>query len=175
MRVLLIRHAESSGQEPGVALTGRGLAQARALAAALSDEPIGKMVSSPFLRARQTAGPLAAHTKLHIDARLAEWQLPRLPDAEWPHGLRPILTGSVPLPAGVESVHAARARGLAALREAAARADGVPALVTHGKLLALVLGALQGIDPFDIFVTLRNPHVFDVQMTGSTSAVRSRA
>ncbi len=175
MRALLIRHAESSGQAPDAQLTERGLIQARELAAALRDDPIARVVSSPFRRARETAEPLAIRTPLHLDDRLAEWQLPRLPDDEWPHGLRPIFAGRVSLPAGVEPVHAARARGLAALREAANGTDGVAALVTHGKLLALVLGELQGIDPFDVFVTLQNPHVFEIHATGPTLDVRSRA
>ena len=173
MRAILIRHAESSGQEPDAGLTPRGLAQAEELAAALRHESIGRLVSSPFRRACQTAGPFAARMELRIDARLAEWQLPWVPDSEWPQALRSVFSSDIPLPVDVEARAAARSRGLAVLNDAAAITNGVAALVTHGKLLALVLGELMGGDPFEVFMTLRSPHAFEVRASRSGFEVRS--
>jgi len=63
MRILLARHGETTwntegrhqGQGFDIPLSEVGLAQARALAERLRGEPITRAVSSPLLRARQTA------------------------------------------------------------------------------------------------------------------------
>lgn len=173
MKALLVRHAEASGQERDAGLTARGVGQAQELADALRGEPIARVVSSPFRRARQTAEALAGRREVYIDARLAEWQLPWIPPTEWPEALRAILTGDSPLPPGAEPAGVARARGLAALRDAMTSTDGVAALVTHGKLLALVLSELQKIGAFEAFKSLRNPHVFEARTSGARLEVRS--
>jgi phosphohistidine phosphatase len=66
MIILLIRHAEAAPREEGVAdeerpLTEAGQKQSRALAAALRrcGVALGKLVSSPLLRARKTAELIA--------------------------------------------------------------------------------------------------------------------
>jgi alpha-ribazole phosphatase len=81
----LIRHGESTANAAGlllgrsdVPLTDRGRAQAAALAPLLG--PVGRLVSSPLLRARQTAaalavaGPAGAGTEpaLEVDERWVE-------------------------------------------------------------------------------------------------------
>ncbi len=164
-RAFLVRHCESAGQEPDAPLTARGHDQAQALATFLRTAGVARVVSSPWRRARETAVPLAAAVAL--DERLREWQVPFIASAEWPQALRPIFAGAA-LPADVEPMTAARARGLAALADAP---DGA-ALVTHGKLLALVLGALRGVDPYDVFLTLENPHVFAVSHDGAVRSLR---
>lgn len=63
MRILLVRHGETTwntegrhqGQGFDVPLSEAGIAQAQALAARLRHEPVHRAVSSPLLRARQTA------------------------------------------------------------------------------------------------------------------------
>ena len=173
MRAIFIRHAESSGQEPAASLTASGAVQARELAATLHSASIDRVITSPFRRARQTAEPLAVRATLELDDRLAEWQVPWVPDAEWPRELRRVLSGDTALPDDVEPRDAAIARGLDAFREAATDKTGVPALVTHGKLLALVLSALGGGDPFELFMTFRSPHAFEVQAVGSVFEIRT--
>ena len=51
--MLLIRHCQSSGQDPDAALTEIGRKQAAALAEFLSDYPIDMIVSSSYMRAEQ--------------------------------------------------------------------------------------------------------------------------
>ena len=172
--VLLIRHCEAVGSAPDAALTEHGRAQAAELAVLLDAQAVDALVSSPYRRARDSAEPLAlrARLSLELEPRLREWELPWIAPEQWPDALRPILRGESALPREVETLAAARARGLAVLREALARHRRC-ALVTHGKLLALVLAELQGRDPFDVFVELRNPHVFAVRGDASHGAVRS--
>lgn len=59
VRVYLVRHCESSGQQPDAPLTALGAAQAEQLAAFLRPFGVGWIVSSPFRRARQSVEPLA--------------------------------------------------------------------------------------------------------------------
>jgi phosphohistidine phosphatase len=77
VRVYLCRHAKAAPGEPDDlrVLTGKGRSQAEALGerlAALPDPPV-VVVSSPLVRARQTAEAIAEATgaPLEIDSRLA--------------------------------------------------------------------------------------------------------
>src|SRR5688572_21382147 len=55
----LARHCQSSGQEPDAPLTALGRQQADQLGAWLLPRGIVRIVSSPYLRARQSVEPLA--------------------------------------------------------------------------------------------------------------------
>lgn len=77
MLVFLVRHAYSEPGEPDELrpLSARGREEARALAERLSghETPPRLVLSSPLLRARQTAEAIAHATSaaLHVDERLA--------------------------------------------------------------------------------------------------------
>jgi phosphohistidine phosphatase len=62
VRVIVVRHAEAAPGEPDELrpLTAAGRAQARELGRHLASEEIGSVVSSPLLRARETAAAIAA-------------------------------------------------------------------------------------------------------------------
>jgi probable phosphoglycerate mutase len=71
--IILIRHAEHdglgqmlSGRQAGIALNARGLEQAGRLAGKLAPRRIAQVISSPRLRARQTAEPIAAAGKVPL-------------------------------------------------------------------------------------------------------------
>lgn len=80
-RLLVMRHAHrytdayTRGDDPQ--LTPQGLEQAQQVAALLQAEPIDAIFVSPWLRAIQTAAPLAAAKglKLHVDRCLGEYLL----------------------------------------------------------------------------------------------------
>lgn len=59
------------GRMPGIHLTAKGRAQARALAAHLAQASIQHIYSSPLERAQETAAPLAAVKKLPVEIALA--------------------------------------------------------------------------------------------------------
>jgi phosphohistidine phosphatase len=77
VRVYLCRHAKAGGGEPDElrALTAEGQDQARRLAEQLASDPAPPtlVLSSPLLRARQTAEAIAraAGAELRVDARLS--------------------------------------------------------------------------------------------------------
>ena len=75
MRVFLVRHAEAAPGEPDELrpLTPDGRATARTLSEQLATEHLDAVVSSPLLRARETAEPIAKAAQLvpETDPRLA--------------------------------------------------------------------------------------------------------
>ncbi|HLM34436.1 MAG TPA: histidine phosphatase family protein [Gaiellaceae bacterium] len=75
MRVIVVRHAEAESGEPDAlrALTAEGREAARALGERLAGEKLDAVVSSPLLRARETAAAIAKAAELEpeVDARLA--------------------------------------------------------------------------------------------------------
>ncbi|MGO4445563.1 histidine phosphatase family protein [Mycobacterium sp. 2YAF39] len=79
MQLLLIRHALPLRSQPGQGsdpeLSEDGIEQAKRLPDALARFPISRIVSSPQIRARQTAQPVAdaRGVAVDIDDRLAEY------------------------------------------------------------------------------------------------------
>ncbi len=75
MRLFLVRHAEAAPGEPDALrpLTPAGQAAARELAGRLAAEDLAAVLSSPLLRARETAEQIAraAHLTAEVDERLA--------------------------------------------------------------------------------------------------------
>jgi probable phosphoglycerate mutase len=151
MNILLIRHAlplqSAAAQSADPELGEPGKDMARRLPDALQRHQVTKIVSSPQLRARQTAAPLAEKLGLAvgIDDRLAEYDrdlqcytpVEQL-HAEDPAALRRLLSGH--LPDGVD-VEAFRARVIAAVRDVIGSAlpgDNV-AVISHGGVINVVL------------------------------------
>jgi phosphohistidine phosphatase SixA len=89
MRLFVVRHAEAAPGDPDELrpLTEAGRATARALAVRLAAEGVEIVVSSPLLRARETAAEIAraGHAPVEVDERLA-------PGAT-PDGVRAAVTG----------------------------------------------------------------------------------
>ncbi|MGL4966008.1 MAG: histidine phosphatase family protein [Inquilinus sp.] len=165
----LIRHCRAAGQEPEAPLTEDGHDQALRLRDRLSDLPIARIVSSPFLRARDSAAPLAEWLQLtvRIDNRLAERVLAAEPAEDWRDRLRRSFADPALAWPGGESGAVATRRGLAALVDAAAGAEGPVAIVSHGNLLALLLHSLDGRDGFAAWTALSNPDVFHIDPAGT--------
>src|SRR5688572_27513160 len=81
----LIRHCQSSGQEPDAPLTALGHQQAERLAEWLFPLGVARIVSSTYLRARQSVEPLARRLSLAVetDDRLIERLLSPEPLDDW--------------------------------------------------------------------------------------------
>jgi phosphohistidine phosphatase SixA len=80
MRLFVVRHAEAAPGDPDELrpLTAAGRATARVLAERLANEGVEVVLSSPLLRARETAAEiaLAAHVPVEVDERLAPGATP---------------------------------------------------------------------------------------------------
>jgi phosphohistidine phosphatase len=75
MRLIVVRHAEAVPGDPDELrpLTAAGQGAARALGERLAGERIDLILTSPFLRARETAEAIArsSHAPVEVDERLA--------------------------------------------------------------------------------------------------------
>lgn len=134
--LLLVRHARALGQEPDAPLTPEGVA-----------------------RAVETIRPLAEalHLTLETDIRLTERVLSPVNVPLWQQALKASFAlPNLKLPGG-ESGLQAKARAEAAVEEH--RDDlGLTVVVTHGNLMALLLGL-----EYDGWAGLRNPDVWLIQ------------
>jgi 2,3-bisphosphoglycerate-dependent phosphoglycerate mutase len=172
--IFLVRHCQTTGQEPDAPLTALGDEQAHALAAFLLPLDIERIVASPYRRAVQSIAPFAQTRGLTIetDARLRERTLSPTPD-DVPATFysRTFTEPELALPGG-ESSREAGDRAEAVLNEA--RAGGrTTALISHGNLLALLLDRYRTPLGFDGWRALTNPDVYRIRTTESeTTLVR---
>lgn len=164
MQVLLIRHCASTGQAPDAALSEAGERQAFDLAHELAGLGIDALVSSPYERARATIRPLAIKLELPValDERLRERVLSAQPLDDWMDHLRRSFAEPDYAAPGGESMAQAAKRGLAALADAAGTGAALPALVSHGNLIAAILKAADSAFGFEHWRAMRNPDIFRV-------------
>ncbi len=156
MQLLLVRHAlplrTEFGQGSNPELAPLGWEQARRLPGALARFPVSRLVSSPQLRASQTAQPVAAALGMDadIDERLAEYDrgmshyIPLEEVRAERHGdWERMAQGRLPESVDVEAF---RARVSAGLRDvvAAAGHDDTVVLFSHGGVINVVLHEVLG-------------------------------
>lgn len=147
--VHLVRHGEVHnpgkilyGLLPGFRLSERGQAMARRVADHLARADVTAVVSSPLLRARQTAAPIAAEHGLDVEAdqRLIEsgnhFEGMRVGHGEgrltnprhWPYFVNPLR------PSWGEPYRSQEARMIAAVHAARERAEGHEAVIVSHQL-----------------------------------------
>ncbi len=130
----LVRHCQATGQEPDAPLTPLGESQAEALADLLAPLGIGRILSSPFHRARASITPLAMRLGVPIetDDRLIERVLCEAPLVDWRVHLEKSFDDFDYCLAGGESSRAATARAVAAIKAATA-ASRAPTSRCHAR------------------------------------------
>ena len=161
-KLFLIRHCQANGQEPDAALTEAGLRQAESLRDFLAGHPIDAVVASEYRRARQTAKPLADALGLdvQVDARLNERVLSETPIANWREVLRESFKDPDFRGPGGESAREVSERAWAGLNDLQRSGCRLPAVVTHGNLLSLVLHSLDTTFGYEGWEMLSNPDVY---------------
>lgn len=180
-RFYLLRHAETAtphvfhGGESDIHLSDRGHEQARQVAASLRALGPATLVSSPMLRARQTAAAIAACCGLSpvIEPDLHERRVgalqgtPNRPETGlWPDTLARWTAGDTHhAPDTSESWDQVQSRALRALdRLARTGYPGPLAVVAHGLLLKVALLTITGEGPagWPTFGPIRNTEIFTV-------------
>ncbi len=154
-QLLVIRHGETEWSRTGrhtgltdIPLTDQGRAEAAAARRTLLDWQVDQVVTSPLVRAKETAELVALDAPLRVDERLVEWDYGiyegerttetrrSIPDwSVWTHEI-----------VGGESVESVGERVDAVLADVEAeRADGVTAVFAHGHLLAILIARWCGL------------------------------
>ncbi|MYC33773.1 MAG: histidine phosphatase family protein [Chloroflexi bacterium] len=166
-RIILIRHCEAEGQDPGDPLTRQGERQSEILRDFLGDLPIDLVVASEYRRAGQTAKPLAGALGLdvQVDARFNERALSETPIANWREVLRDSFNDPDLHGPGGESAREASERAWAGLNDLLRSGCQLPAVVTHGNLLSLVLHSLDATFGYEGWERLSNPDLYLLQST----------
>jgi 2,3-bisphosphoglycerate-dependent phosphoglycerate mutase len=165
--IYLIRHCQATGQEPDAVLTAEGERQAEKLADFLSDVPIARIVSSPFVRAVQSIKPLAHRLRLQIetDPFLQERILSDSPLPHWRENLRQTFEQlDLRFPGG-ESSREAMQRASAAVQDILLHQQPteVIAIVSHGNLSTLLLKHFDEAIGFSTWEAMTTPDVFCIQ------------
>lgn len=169
----LIRHAMATGQSAESPLTPEGEAAALLLADQLAGAGIQRIVASPFLRAQQTAAPLARRLGLPVetDDRLAERILSGHALPDWMEKLEASFADAdLRLPGG-ETSREARARAVAAVADALKHGAQTTALVSHGNLLSLLLGHYDPSFGFAGWAAMSAPAVYELVLDGAHAQI----
>ena len=170
--IYLIRHAQSTGQQPDGDLTELGKQQAQDLIALLSAIGPDGAYSSPYLRALDTIRPYCDSAGLDIqtDPDLAERQLKPfdlwLPFDELMHHLRLSFENWDYKMEGGESLNNTQRRALRGLRKIARSDFERPIVAAHGNLIAAVLGAIDPNFGFEQWRAMKNPHLYRLSFSG---------
>ena len=166
LKLLLIRHCQATAQHPDAPLTATGIDAAEALALRLRDLSPDALYSSPYERAHATVRPFAvlAGFPIRFDDRLRERVLSDHDLEDWlDHMRRSFAEPNYRAPGG-ESLDQAQRRAIAALADIAAAGHRLPAVVSHGNLIASVLRSMDAPFGFEQWHALRNPDLFEVEL-----------
>jgi 2,3-bisphosphoglycerate-dependent phosphoglycerate mutase len=165
----LVRHAQAEGQAPEAGLTETGRADAAALVSILTDLGVDRIVSSPYRRALATVEPFARQRGFSIteDIRLIEAPLSSNELADWREKLEQSFEDLDLCFEGGESGNVATRRAVAALSHTLSGAAGSrPVIVTHGRLMTLLLKHFRGDVGFSHWERLSTPDLFQVKLSG---------
>ncbi|MFC0189751.1 histidine phosphatase family protein [Fictibacillus aquaticus] len=166
-KLYCIRHCSAEGQHPDAALTADGEKQALDLFLYMKELEIDVIISSPYVRAKQTVRHLAESKKLKIevDARLGERRLAGTDLPDWLEHLKRSFEDEHAVLPGGESSYEASKRALSLVDDLLQRKENHIALVTHGNLLALLLKAFDPSAGFHTWQALTNPDVYEIDLT----------
>lgn len=164
---LLVRHCQAISQRPTAGLTEVGIGQAERLADFLADYPVDFIATSRYARARRTIEPYSerAGLPIHQDPRLNERILSGEPIADWRQFVRHSFDDPDLRAPGGESANQALRRAAAALKDILHGAHGLPVVVTHGNVMALLLHSVDASFGYRGWKSLTNPDVFMLSET----------
>ena len=160
--IYLVRHGKATGQAADAPLTSEGIGQAETLAEFLLEAGIDRIVSSPFVRALETIKPLSIRLNIEIklDERLIEAALSTIDYSDWLDKLRETFSDFELSFEGGESSRAATTRAMTAVNDALLFDTDQVAMVTHGRLLTLILKHFDSKYGFEEWQNLTTPDVF---------------
>lgn len=169
--IYVVRHCSAEGQWPEAGLTAEGILQAGRLAEFFDGIEVDRIITSPFKRARETAGPLIEKKGLYVevDSRLMERVLSSTEFTDWLIKLEDTFLDLQLKYDDGESSSEAMSRICDVIDELGE--DSRTVLVTHGNLMALLLRSYDDQFGFEKWQALTNPDVYVVQVKDEVTAV----
>jgi 2,3-bisphosphoglycerate-dependent phosphoglycerate mutase len=163
-QLFLVRHCDASGQLPSAPLTPLGQEQALMLADSLAQHAIDLLVSSPYTRAQQSIAPLAQRltAPVETDARLVECDIAAEPIANWRAALQRLFEEPDLAWPGGESSRYALHRGRRVIDGILERPIRSAVVMTHGRLMTLILRSFDPQFGFQTWAALSNPDVYSI-------------
>jgi 2,3-bisphosphoglycerate-dependent phosphoglycerate mutase len=161
-KIYIIRHCEAEGQSSESPLTENGLKQATELSEFFSQIKIGRIISSPFLRAIQSIQPLAKKIAIEIEIQnlLSERILSTNNLYDWFEKLRATFEDMGMKYEGGESSQEAMNRIVGVVEKVFEEGSENTIVVTHGNLMSLLLKYFNNKFGFEDWQNLSNPDVF---------------
>jgi 2,3-bisphosphoglycerate-dependent phosphoglycerate mutase len=165
--IYIVRHCQAEGQEAEAPLTADGLVQADRLADLLMDSHVERIISSPYVRAKDSVAPLAGRLKLpvELDERLVERVLCAGFMNDWQQHLEASFRDLDLCLEGGESSRAAMRRIVSVVDEIQKHPAETTLLATHGNLTALLLKYFDDAIGFTEWQKLTNPDVYRIALT----------
>ncbi|OZM58082.1 histidine phosphatase family protein [Lottiidibacillus patelloidae] len=163
--IYIVRHCAAEGQPADANLTDIGMKQAKKLADYFVDKNVGRIFSSPYVRAIQSVKPLASMKgiEIEVDERLAERTLSTENLADWMEKLRETYVNlQLKLPGG-ESSSEAMERAVAVIEDI--KINETTLIASHGNLISLLLKYYDPAFGFTEWKELSNPDVFLLKIT----------
>jgi len=169
--IYVVRHCSAEGQEPEAGLTAEGILQAGRLAEFFDGIEVDRIITSPFKRARETAGPLIERKGLYVevDSRLKERVLSSTDFTDWLIKLEDTFFDLHLKYEDGESSSEAMSRICDVIDELGDGSRTV--LVTHGNLMALLLRCHDEQFGFEKWQALTNPDVYVVRIKDEVTTV----
>ena len=160
----LIRHCQASGQEPSAPLTDLGREQAQTLAKFVVPLGVRRIVSSPYVRAVESAKPLssALGIDIELEEELVENDLRLSGFEDWRDAVKASFDDLDLTEENQESSLEALYRGSAVIDKIVQTETYPVALFTHGKLLTLMLKSLNIRYGYLDWVNMTNPDIYEV-------------
>ena len=169
--IYIVRHCSAEGQSPNADLTAEGIMQTGKLVELFKELNVDRVITSPFVRARRTAEPIADVKGVYIeeDSRLAERTLSSYDFKDWLLKLEDSFLDIHLKYEGGESSHEAMERVCKVADELPDGSKTV--LVTHGNLMTLLLRCYDERIGFQEWQALTNPDVYRVHVKNGIGQV----
>ena len=168
MRLLLVRHCQSTGGLPESALTERGEAAAALLADRLLPLGPDAVYASPYARAVSTVSPLARRlqTDITLDDRLRERVRSSEEIADVADYLHRSFDDETYRAVGGESLRQAADRGLAALADIRSAGHRCAVVASHRTLITSILRSIDPQVGFAAWREMATPDLFSLRFDG---------
>ncbi|REB07973.1 histidine phosphatase family protein [Sporosarcina sp. BI001-red] len=163
--IYLVNHGEAEGYAAHDSLTAEGIVHASELAEFLESYPIERVITSPLMRARQTANQIGDKLGIHTeeDSRLAERQMSSQVFNDW---LLKVEDTFLDLNLSYEDGETSND----AMQRASDVIDELPdnshtVVVTHSLLLVLIMRCFNDRIGFEEWQAIKHPDVYKMQIT----------